>query len=197
MVITDGRVILRDFVREDIEDRIRWETVETEWLLWDAPWELEEEEPFSPDAYRDKMLRQLSTEKDPSRMRRSFQICINNGTRTHIGWCNSYNIDANYDYTDENGYCTIGIDIPEQSARRQGYATAAWKLFIEYLLSNGVEDIYTQTWSGNERVLGLIRKMGFEECARQVNYRMVRGQSYDGLTFKLNISSFRKLAYGK
>ncbi len=22
----------------DIEDRIYWETVETEWQLWDAPW---------------------------------------------------------------------------------------------------------------------------------------------------------------
>ena len=37
--LTDGVVILRDFIKADIEDYVRWETVETEWKLWDAPWE--------------------------------------------------------------------------------------------------------------------------------------------------------------
>lgn len=36
--ISDGRVILRDFKESDIEKRIYWDTVETEWQLWDAPW---------------------------------------------------------------------------------------------------------------------------------------------------------------
>ena len=99
---------------------------------------------------------------------------------------NSYNIDDNYRYTIGPGNCAIGIDIPDMSSRRKGYATASWDLFIHYLLSNGKKDIYTQTWSGNERVIGLMKKLGFEECNRLKGYRTVRGQLYDSLTFKLN-----------
>jgi hypothetical protein len=39
--ICDGEVILRDFIQSDIEKRICWETEQTEWQLWDAPWEYE------------------------------------------------------------------------------------------------------------------------------------------------------------
>ena len=41
MVLKDERVLLRDFMRQDIEKRLYWETVETEWQLWDGPWEYE------------------------------------------------------------------------------------------------------------------------------------------------------------
>ena len=37
MEIKGQKVLLRDFIKEDIADRINWETVETEWLEWDAP----------------------------------------------------------------------------------------------------------------------------------------------------------------
>jgi len=69
---------------------------------------------------------------------------------------------------------------------RKGYASAAWKLMIEYYYSNGIEDIYTQTWSGNERGLGLMTKFGFEKCHRNVYSREVRGNLFDGLTLRLN-----------
>lgn len=39
LVLSEGVAILRDFIEEDIEDYVRWDTVETEWKLWDAPWE--------------------------------------------------------------------------------------------------------------------------------------------------------------
>ncbi len=130
--------------------------------------------------------------KDPDEMRWSFQICINDESRKHIGWCNAYYIDENYLYTQNKGYCTIGIDIPDLSSRRKGYGTAAWDLFIQYLLSKRIKDIYTQTWSGNTRVLGLIEKIGFEECNREENFRTIRGKLYDGLTFRLNKERYYK-----
>lgn len=183
MEIKNDKVILRDFIKFDIEDRIYWETVDTEWQLWDAPWE---EELFDSDNYRKVCLEGLAKEKDENRMRLGFQICINDENRKHIGWCNAYRIDDNYKYTKEDGYCTIGVGIPDLSSRRKGYATASWDLFIQYLLNNGIKNIYTQTWSGNERVIGLIKKVGFEACNREYGFRTVRGQLYDGLTFKLN-----------
>ena len=41
MILKDDTVLLRDFKREDIAKRIEWETVQTEWQLWDGPWEYE------------------------------------------------------------------------------------------------------------------------------------------------------------
>lgn len=188
MEIKNHKIILRDFIESDIDDRIHWETVETEWKLWDAPWEYHELEVFDLIGYRIERLEWLAKEKkkDENRVRKSFQICINDESRKHIGWMNSYKIDDNYRFTRGQGHCAIGIDIPDMSSRRKGYATASWDLFIQYLLSNGIEDIYTQTWSGNERVMGLMKKLGFEECNRVNGYRTIRGQVYDGLTFKLN-----------
>lgn len=189
MEIRNEKVILRDFIATDIEDRIYWETVETEWQLWDAPWENEEED-FDAEQYRKRRLEWLEKKKNEERLRWTFEICINDDIRKHIGWCNAYSIDEKYLYTDGDGHMTIGIDIPDLSSRGKGYAVASWDLFIQYYLENGISDIYTQTWSGNERVLGLMAKFGFEECNRYPQIRNVRGGLYDGLTFKLNISKY-------
>ena len=35
-------------------------------------------------------------------------------------------------------------------------------------------------------------KIGFEECRRKENFRLVRGERYDGLTFRLNEEKFRQ-----
>ena len=195
MEIKNNKIILRDFIESDIDDKIYWETVETEWQLWDAPWENTEEELFDAEQYRRERIEWLAKEKDENRMRFGFQICINDESRKHIGWCNVYHIDENYKYTKKAGYCTIGIGIPDLSSRRKGYATYSWDLLIQYLFNSGMNDIYTQTWSGNERVIGLIKKIGFEECKREYDFRIVKGMLYDGLTFKLNrkkYSKFRK-----
>ena len=48
-------IILRDYRESDIEDDIRWNTVETEWALWDAPWETEEDlASFDPKSFREE-----------------------------------------------------------------------------------------------------------------------------------------------
>lgn len=192
MRIENNKVILRDFIEKDIEDMIRWETVDTEWQLWDAPWETDEE--FDCEKYKEKILKAINNNKNNNSMRYKFQISIKDGLETHIGWCNVYKIDSNFKYTAEGGNYAIGIDIPEEKVRRNGYGIAAWKLLIDYLISNDIKNIYTQTWSGNTRLIGLANKIGFEECNRNINERFVRGASYDGLTFKLNIAKFTSTA---
>lgn len=61
MRLENDKVILRDFIKEDIEDIIRWETIETEWQLWDTPWENNNE--FNSQEYKEKMLYLLSNKK--------------------------------------------------------------------------------------------------------------------------------------
>lgn len=188
-------IILRDFMESDIERRIYWETVETEWQLWDAPWEYENlsggQKKKELNDYIAKMhtwvQKNISIADDEKRT--AFQICIkggNGGDDEYIGWCNSYRIDDDCNFSSVGDKCAIGIDIPQMGARGKGYAYSAMLLFIDYLLSNGETDIYTQTWSGNTRMIGLAKKLGFEEYYRKPNFRTVRGQKYDGLTFRLN-----------
>lgn len=54
MRIENNKVILRDFIKKDIEDIIRWETIETEWQLWDAPWE--SNDGFNSEEYKEKEI---------------------------------------------------------------------------------------------------------------------------------------------
>lgn len=114
--------------------------------------------------------------------RKSFQICTPEGE--YVGWCGSYFINEDC-CTDENGdRLAIGIDLPEESARGKGLATHALRLFMAYLRTLGFTELYTQTWSGNERMIGLAEKLGFTEYCRKPKLRTVRGQQYDGLTFR-------------
>lgn len=192
MQIKNEKVILRDFIEADIEDRIHWELVETEWHLWDAPWENDED--FDPEKFRKAQLKKLEREVCKSERRWRFEICINDKSQKHIGWCNAYRIDEAYEYTCGDGFCTVGIGIPDLQSRRKGYATHAWMLFIAYMLETGIKDIYTQTWSGNTRVMGLMQKIGFEECSRVIDSRTVNGDRYDALTFKLNEATFKEFS---
>ena len=44
--------------------------------------------------------------------------------------------------------------------------------------------------SGNNRMIHVAEKIGFKECRRKKDLRKVRGQHYDGLTFKLDEEKF-------
>lgn len=199
MELKNDLVILRDFIQSDIENRVYWETVENEWQLWNAPWEYEGKEKDELirdlEEYKTKMLLWAAEQKDENDLRTVFQICINDDTKTYIGWCGSYNIDENFDNTQTKGHCAIGITIPAMMARGKGFATSAMVLLIDYLMKNEVNEIYTQTWSGNKRMIGLANKIGFEECMRKSNIYKVRGELYDDLTFRLSMEKFHEFLY--
>ena len=41
MQIKYENILLRDMIESDIEDYVRWWTIETKWMNFDAPWETE------------------------------------------------------------------------------------------------------------------------------------------------------------
>ena len=51
---------------------------------------------------------------------------------------------------------------------------------------HGADELYTQTWSGNTRMIRCAARLGFVECCRKAGLREVGGRKYDGLTFKIN-----------
>lgn len=182
---------LRDLMETDIPKRIYWEKTETEWQLWDAPWEYgemsEEEQEADLKKYIASLHRrvELARQKSETDKRYSFEIETRK-EESYIGWVASYHIDNDYCFTDVDGLCAIGICIPDRSARGKGYAYEALTAFISYLLEYGEQEIYLQTWSGNHRMVHIAEKIGFEECCRKRGIRSVRGEIYDGLTFRLD-----------
>ena len=108
----------------------------------------------------------------------------------HIGWVSSYPIDENYEWLDEvkdgqTVHRAVGIDICESDVWGQGIGTNALRAFVNYYFDSGLDALYTQTWSGNTRMIRCAEKLGFVECNRRVDVRVVEGQAYDALTFRL------------
>lgn len=187
-------IVLRDYREADIEDDIRWNTVETQWALWDAPWETEEElASFDPQKFREEELERL---KNPPRgFRWSFQLDTAEGV--HIGGVNAYLIDESLQWVRERdlkpgqkSFPALGIEVNESAYWSKGLGTQALAAYIRYFLDSGREELYLQTWSGNSRMLRCAEKLGFVECRRVVGLRHVRGAVYDGLTFKLDTEKF-------
>ena len=186
MKIEYDNIILRDMIESDIEDYVRWFTVEREWENWDAPWEKED---TYEETERKRWTEYYESVKDrPDDARRwKFEIEWNG---RHIGWVNSYCIDENYEWVGKIEECqtvyrAIGIDICEPDLYGNGIGTNTLRAFMNYYFENGVNELYTQTWSGNARMLRCAEKLGFVECDRDVGALEIDGQKYDGLTFKI------------
>ena len=192
VIQTNDDVTLRDIRREDIADYIRWETVETEWQLWDAPWLYEGRTPEQCERelkeYVEKLGRWVSeaSEYSDSSFRSRFEIDYQG---KHVGSCSSYLIDSDCNILSERDVeplgRAIGICVFDPQNRRRGIATTALAGLIDYLEAHSSQRIFTQTWSGNERMIALAQKLGFAEYRRKDGIRQVRGGIYDGLTFEL------------
>ncbi len=196
MKIIGNTVVLRDLRKEDIQRRLLWETEQTEWQQWDAPWEYEEMEGQVSDAwlrsYRQRLENRVEELRrmDESKMRRGFEIALACGGEESIGWCSSYFLGDDYTPDPDGGRLAVGIDLPAPESRGKGYGTQALALFLDYLFSAGFSELYTQTWSGNFPMIHVAGNLGFHECARKKGIRRVHGKNYDALTFCLAKSSF-------
>lgn len=180
MEIVGKKVYLRDFEEADIADHIYWNTKETEWKKWDTPWV--RSSVFDEAEYREKMWKKCQRELSSQAIRYSFEICEKD-TERHIGWMNAYTIDRKYEACSGDGDIALGIDIPESAFRKKGYGKEAFSLFINYWNEQGYQDIYTQTWSGNDGMIALAKSLGFTLCKRKNGIYQLDGQVYDWLTF--------------
>ncbi len=195
-------IILRDYRQSDIEDDVRWNTTETQWALWDAPWEMEEYlKNFDEAAFREKSLKKKEWKIRDDEFRWGFEI--DNADGVHIGSVNAYRIDDEYNWkaikdeeVTKDINVTLGIDVNEPDYWSGGWGTQALTAFIQHWLDAGFENIFTQTWSGNYRMIGLAKKLGFAEVNREIGNRQVRGEVYDGLTFRLDVERFREIMAG-
>ncbi len=186
MQIEFGDVILRNMVESDVEDYVRWFTVEREWENWDAPWEKEDtDEQTQRSAWTRYYLSVKNSTGDSFCRRMEIEW-----KGRHVGWVSAYLIDEDHEWVGKvadgrNVYRAVGIDICEPDVWGRGVGTSALRAFVNYHFDDGVAEIYTQTWSGNMRMIRCAEKLGFAECDRKIDKREVDGQKYDGLTFRV------------
>ncbi len=182
MIIKNKDITLRDMQETDIENYVRWFTTQTEWAKFDAPWEAEYSD---EETERKHWTNHYSSRKylDENTVRRRFEIEYSG---RHIGWVCAYNIDGNYKWSStQTDRLAVGIDICENDIWGKGIGTSALKAYTEYLFCNGYETLFTQTWSGNVKMIRCAEKLGFELCFRDTGSRTVDAHQYDGLTFIL------------
>ena len=182
--------ILRDYQLSDVEDEVRWTNTDTAWFYADTPWMTLEL--VDPDELRTDMTQIISgLTEDTIRWR--FEIEV--GGR-HIGMVSSYYLDENFEPTpweavDQSKNAEgnrsvrgLGIEICETAFWGRGIGANALTAFMEYYRRFGERRFFLETWSGNERMLGCARKLGFAEVKRQKGAYTVAGKAYDGLVLE-------------
>ncbi len=176
------RLVLRDLLPEDVEARVRWGTVETEWLNWDAPWEGPELTPVEVltesrvKRYAASIAANIAQPLPSPRTR----LWVERIAGPLLGWVNSYH----HDESDRSIW--VGINVAESAFWNQGLGTEALLLWTGYLFQSlDLRRVRLGTWSGNRRMVRCAGKCGFVLVNRTVGNREVRGKRYDGLEFEL------------
>jgi RimJ/RimL family protein N-acetyltransferase len=179
------RVVLRDPRPEDVEARVRWETVEIEWQNWDWPCEgpVEALTEARVKKYAASIAASIA-QPLPSPRKRLWVERIGGPL---LGWVNQYHYDP------EARVTWVGIDICESAYWNQGLGTEALLLWIDYLVESlDLECLRLGTWSGNQRMVCCAEKCGFVVDKVNSGSREVRGKRYDGLEFVLNQEAVSK-----
>ena len=185
----DGGV-LRDYQLSDIEDEIRWTNIDTAWFYADTPWM--KLEPIDPDELREDMIEIMSSMSEDA-IRWRFEI---EAEGRHIGLVSSYYLNEQYEPTPwesidqsknaegNQAIRALGIEICEMDAWGKGIGGRALTAFMAYYRSLGERRFLLETWSGNHRMLGCAKKLGFTEVKRQRAARLVGGKAYDALVLE-------------
>jgi RimJ/RimL family protein N-acetyltransferase len=84
----------------------------------------------------------------------------------------------------ESRWPSVGIVLYDETQWRRGFGFEALGLWCQLVFDSlGVHRIDLRTWSGNEAIQALARKLGFCEEARFREARQVEGKYFDSLAF--------------
>lgn len=187
MHITVGNITLRDYRLSDVEDEVRWTNEDTEWFRSDTPWMTLE--PVDADELRADMAEIIRNMPEDA-IRWRFEMDVDG---RHVGLVSSYYLDSNFEYTpwaaidqrknasENHSVRALGIEICEMDYWGRGIGTKALTALMAYYRSYGENRFLIETWSGNHRMLGCARKLGFYEVKRIPNAHVVDGNVYDDL----------------
>ncbi|WP_099159226.1 GNAT family N-acetyltransferase [Virgibacillus ndiopensis] len=172
--IRGEKVILRDITEEDVKEIYYWkyEAEVREHLNWNAPYH--PPKPMTLEEFRQfgrlaDNLNRVVTDK----VRLELVIEADGKLIGTVGW---YWVD------ESTNWLNNGIAIYDSSYWSGGYGTDAFRLWTNYIFENiDVERVGISTWSGNERMMGLAKKIGMMEEGRIRKARVVNGKYYDSV----------------
>lgn len=176
MFLINGiKLVLRDWIEEDVPEYSKWQTLSAEWQKLDGPYYR------SSDRENEERIKKLKNSivvgefSNP----RTRLVVADKTSSALLGTVNCY-----WESKETNWLCA-GITIFDPQHWGQGLGHEALGLWVEYLFKSRPEIIRLdlRTWSGNEGMIKLAVKLGFmqEACFRKA--RIVDNKYYDGLGF--------------
>lgn len=178
--IKGRQVNLRTTIRTDIADYERWNNPDLLTWQYDGPY-------HRHDLSGTIVARQrwLAGNHAPP----YNYLEIETTDAVHIGWVVVYpgeGIDTMPEF---------GINIVEDSRWSQGLGTESVRLWVDYLFqTHGFHRLGFSTWSGNERMIAIGRRLGFIEESRVRKGCKVRGKYYDRIKMGLLREEWRRKA---
>ena len=167
---------LRSYELDDIETYRHWLQPDQDWHLWDGPYGTK---PTS--AQVDEICERLATAiadgsyAAQSPLRRAVIIAAD-APEAMIGSVSWYWV------AEESGWRRMGLTVYDPALRGRGIGTEALRIWTDHLFATtDVVRLDYSTWSGNERMLRVGRRLGFTEEARFRDAREVRGVRYDSV----------------
>ncbi|TCP68284.1 GNAT family N-acetyltransferase [Baia soyae] len=172
VILRGNKVNLKDISLEDVEKMYYWTYLadNREHLNWNAPYHPIEEKSLGEfiEGYRS-----LLDVTETKQVRAKLAIIVNHKLIGTVGW---YWIDQSTNWLDS------GIVIFDSNFWSGGYGTEAFQMWVDYIFENmDVARVGISTWSGNERMIGLAKKMGMIEEGRIRKARIVEGKYFDSI----------------
>ncbi len=156
--LTGAKTVLRPLSGNDIDDRVYWNTVITDWKKTDDPEYTGAQ--FDEISYRKKKREEIAKRK---KWRHGVYVSLEIHTRNgrHIGFINCYP----FPYAAQDlSSAAIGIEIPDPDFRAQGNGTDALRVYSDYLFGAGTKAIYVITQESNAPMISASLKNGFSVC---------------------------------
>ena len=164
--------VLRDRRPEDLPTLERWLTdEEAEWRRWDAP--------YFPAHQTTRTLRAYWNYLQDSPPDADEQVIEVGGVVVGL-------VNRSEEEPEGGGWWDLGILIYDPAYWSGGVGTRALALWVQDTLDwTDAHTLTVTTWGGNERMLRAARRLGFRECMRVREARVVGGRRYDSVRLDL------------
>ena len=176
MLLQGKHVHLRDWLIDDLDDYARWLAPGNRWQALDAPYYRHTTADEIPDLIAKTRTRISDGNFPDPRMR---LIIAEPHSNRMIGQVSRYWI------SEETHWLAAGIVIYDPAQWGRGYGYDALGLWTDYLFRTlpQIVRLDLQKWSGNQGMMALATKLGYQLEGRFRNARIVQGEYYDSLGY--------------
>lgn len=165
-------LVLRDRRSADLPTLTRWLTDEAaEWRAWDAP--------YTPARQTSDTMRRYVAYLEGSLPDADEQVIEVGGVVVGM-------VNRSEEEPAGGGWWDLGILIYDPAYWGGGVGTRALALWVQDTFDwTNAHTLTVTTWGGNARMIRAAQKLGFQECARVREARVVGGERHDSVRLDL------------